>query len=86
MSKGLAVGLLLGLFGTVALAKAQEESSKFDRYGGYCYARFGIHANLPGVAPWATYNGYGEAASSSTPPRTGSASWRIWLALERSAP
>jgi hypothetical protein len=59
ISKGLAAGLWLGRFGTGALAKAQEESSKFDLYGGYYYARFNIHANLPVVAPSGTYNGYG---------------------------
>jgi hypothetical protein len=38
MSKKLAVGLALGRFATVALAKAREECSMFDLYGGYYYA------------------------------------------------
>jgi opacity protein-like surface antigen len=59
MRKGIVLGLLLGLFGTVPIANAQEESSKFEVYGGYYYVRFNINANLSGVAPSATYNGYG---------------------------
>ncbi|MGD1023505.1 MAG: outer membrane beta-barrel protein [Candidatus Sulfotelmatobacter sp.] len=59
MRKGIVLGLLLGLFGTAPGAKAQEESSKYEVYGGYYYVRFNINANLPGVAPSATYNGYG---------------------------
>lgn len=59
MRKSIAVGLLLALLGTVPLAKAQEKPSRVELYGGYYYARFNINANLPGVAPSATYNGYG---------------------------
>jgi hypothetical protein len=55
----MAIGLLLGLFGTVELTKAQDEASKFELYGGFSYVRFDINANLPGVAPSATYNAYG---------------------------
>jgi len=49
MRTSIAVGLLLGLFGTVPLAKAQEEPPTVELYGGYYYARFNINANLPGV-------------------------------------
>jgi outer membrane immunogenic protein len=59
MSKSIAVDLLLALLATLPLAKAQETSSRVELYGGYYYARFNINANLPGVAPSATYNGYG---------------------------
>ena len=59
MRKSLAVGLSLGLLGTVPLAKAQEEPSKVDLYGGYYYARFNVNANVPGIAPAATYIGKG---------------------------
>ena len=59
MRKSLAVGLLLGLLGTAPLAKAQEEPSKVELYGGYYYARFNVNANVPGIAPSATYNGNG---------------------------
>lgn len=59
MRKSIAVGLWLGLFGTVLAAKAQQESARFELYGGFYYARFNIDANLPGVAPSATYNAYG---------------------------
>ncbi len=59
MSKGIVLGLLLGLFGTVLGAKAQEESSKFEVYGGYYYARINVNANVPGIAPSATYIGEG---------------------------
>jgi hypothetical protein len=86
MSKGLAVGLVLGLFGTVALAKAQEECSKFELYGGYYYARFDIHANLPGVAPSATYNGYGGGGQFEYNTKNWLGIVEIWLALERPAP
>lgn len=55
----LAVGLLLGPFGTMQLTNAQEQPSKCELYGGYYYVRFNINANLPGVTPSATYNGYG---------------------------
>jgi opacity protein-like surface antigen len=59
MRKSLA--LFLGLLGTVSLAKAQEEASKVDLYGGYYYARFNVNANVPGIAPSATYIGKGGA-------------------------
>ena len=59
MIKSLAVGLLFGLLGTALLAKAQEEPSKFDLYGGYYYARINVNANVPGIAPSATYIGKG---------------------------
>ncbi len=58
MRKSIIVGLLLGLFAIAPLAKAQEPL-KFELYGGYYYVRFNINANLPGIAPSATYNGYG---------------------------
>ncbi len=58
MRKLIALGLL-GLYGTVQLSRAQQEPSKFELYGGFSYVRFNINANLPGVAPSATYNGYG---------------------------
>ena len=59
MRKSLAVGLLLGLLGAVPLAKAQEEPSKFDLYGGYYYARINVNAKVAGIAPSATYIGKG---------------------------
>ena len=59
MRKSLAVGLWFGLLGTALLAKAQEEPSKFDLYGGYYYARINVNANVPGIAPAATYIGKG---------------------------
>ena len=59
MRKSLAFGLLLGLLGTVPLAKAQEEPAKVDLYGGYYCARFNVDANVPGFPSSATYNGNG---------------------------
>jgi len=59
MRKSLALGLLLGVLGTVPLAKAQEEPSKVDLYGGFYYARINVNANVPGMAPSATYIGKG---------------------------
>ena len=64
MRKSLAVGLLLGLLATVPLAKAQEEPSKFDLYGGFYYARINVNANVPGMAPSATYIGKGGGGQS----------------------
>jgi outer membrane immunogenic protein len=55
MRKSLALGLLLGVLGTVPLANAQEEPSKVDLYGGFYYARINVNANVPGMAPSATY-------------------------------
>ena len=39
--------------------KAQEQPSKIEVYGGYYYARFNVNADVPGIAPSATYNGTG---------------------------
>ena len=59
MRESLAVGLLFGLLGTALPAKAQEQPSRFDLYGGYYYARINVNANVPGIAPSATYIGEG---------------------------
>lgn len=59
MRESLAVVLLFGLLGTPLLAKAQEQPSRFDLYGGYYYARINVNANVPGIAPSATYIGEG---------------------------
>lgn len=59
MRESLAVGLLFALLGIALLAKAQEEPSRFDLYGGYYYARVNVNANVPGIAPSATYIGEG---------------------------
>ncbi|MGA8538110.1 MAG: outer membrane beta-barrel protein [Terriglobales bacterium] len=64
MNKPFALVLLLGLFATARPLKAQTQSStdqtsKFDVYGGYYYARFRVNANVPGMAPSATYIGKG---------------------------
>lgn len=58
MKNSFAIGLLLGLLGTAHLGKAQD-ASKFELYGGFSFVRFNVNANLPGVAPSATYNAYG---------------------------
>jgi opacity protein-like surface antigen len=54
-----AVVLLLAVFGIGLPAKAQNESSKLEVYGGYDYARFNVNSNVPGVAPSLTFNGNG---------------------------
>ena len=59
MNKTFALVLLLGLFATARPMKAQEQASKLEVYGGYYYARFNVNANVPGIAPSATYNGNG---------------------------
>jgi opacity protein-like surface antigen len=59
MNKAFAIVLFLGLFATAKAIRAQEQASKFEAYGGYYYARFNVNANVPGIAPSATYNGNG---------------------------
>jgi opacity protein-like surface antigen len=54
--------VLLLAFALLAAAypvKAQDQAAKFEAYGGYYYARFNVNANVPGIAPSATYNGTG---------------------------
>jgi hypothetical protein len=58
MKNSFAIGLALALLGTAQATQAQE-ASKFDLYGGFSYIRFNVNADLPGVAPSATYNAYG---------------------------
>ncbi|MGD0510006.1 MAG: outer membrane beta-barrel protein [Terriglobales bacterium] len=59
MHKAFALVPLLGLLAAARPMKAQEQASKLEVYGGYYYARFNINANVPGIAPSATYNGNG---------------------------
>jgi opacity protein-like surface antigen len=69
MHKPFALVLLLGLFATAWPLEGQTQSSvdqssieqisKFEVYGGYYYARFYVNANVPGIAPSATYIGKG---------------------------
>lgn len=42
MRESLAIRLLFALLGIALLAKAQEEPSRFDLYGGYYYARVNV--------------------------------------------
>jgi outer membrane immunogenic protein len=52
--------VLLFMLAAIALpAHAQNDTSQLEVYGGYDYVRFNINANLPGVAPTASYNGNG---------------------------
>ena len=53
-----AAALLLAVLGYASIAKAQEPPA-FELYGGYDYIRFNVNANVPGIAPSATYNGNG---------------------------
>jgi hypothetical protein len=62
MTKPRALILALGLVGSITLAKAQEEPSRLEVYGGYYYVRFNSDANLPGVPPSRTFNAYGGGA------------------------
>jgi len=50
---------LLSTFVCVVPTKAQDEAPRLEAFGGYYYARFNINANVPGIAPSATYNGNG---------------------------
>jgi hypothetical protein len=51
MRKSLAVGLLLGLFGILPLAKAQEQPSRLKLYGGYDFVRYNANPRISGVPP-----------------------------------
>jgi hypothetical protein len=55
----LAIFLTLVLFASARPVRAQDQVSKLEAYGGYYYARFNVNANVPGIAPSATYNGTG---------------------------
>jgi opacity protein-like surface antigen len=59
MWKTIATALLLGLFGAVTLAAAQQEPLKIELYGGYYYVRFNVNADVPGVPPSQTFNASG---------------------------
>jgi opacity protein-like surface antigen len=59
VNKSFAIFLLLALFAAAPPVKAQEQAPKLEVYGGYYYARFNVNANVPGIAPSATYNGNG---------------------------
>ena len=58
MRNSLAVMLLFVAVSAGPLC-AQEQPSEFEAYGGYYYTRFNVNANVPGIAPSATYNGTG---------------------------
>jgi hypothetical protein len=59
MRKSLAVGVFLSLFGTAPLAKAQEEPSKIELYGGYDYVRYNANPRISGVPPFESYSANG---------------------------
>jgi opacity protein-like surface antigen len=59
VQKSFAIVVLLGIFATARPMQAQEQVSKLEVYGGYYYARFNVNANVPGIAPSATYKGNG---------------------------
>jgi opacity protein-like surface antigen len=59
MRKSFWAPTLLAIFAFVLPAKAQNEEARFEAFGGYYYARFNVNANVPGIAPSATYNGNG---------------------------
>jgi len=50
MRNSLAVVLLFAAVSAGPLS-AQEQPSEFEAYGGYCYTRFNVNANAPGIAP-----------------------------------
>jgi hypothetical protein len=59
MKKPWVVVVLLVVLGIGLRAKAQNQTSQFEAYGGYDYARFNVNAYVPGVAPSASYNANG---------------------------
>jgi hypothetical protein len=77
LRKSPAVGLLLGLLGTVLLAEAQEEPSKFDLYGGYYCARINLNAKVPGIAPRRDALERVRVVSLTTTPKTDLEWWEI---------
>ncbi len=58
MRNSLAVVLLFAAVSAGPLW-AQEQPSNFEAYAGYYYTRFSVNANVPGIAPSASYNGNG---------------------------
>ena len=59
MRNSLAVVLLLGIFGSVPPAIAQEETSKLDLYGGYDYVRYNANPRVSGLPPSESFNANG---------------------------
>ncbi|MFZ0820582.1 MAG: outer membrane beta-barrel protein [Candidatus Acidiferrales bacterium] len=59
MRKSFWVLVLLAILAFASPAKAQNEEPRLEVFGGYSYARFNVNANVPGIAPSATYNGNG---------------------------
>ena len=59
MRKRLTVALLLAIFGTAPLAKAQERAAKFEVYGGYDYVRYNANPKISGVPPSESVNANG---------------------------
>lgn len=53
------VVLLLAAFGIALPAKAQNETSKLEAYGGYDYVRFNVNTRVSDVPPTETFNGNG---------------------------
>src|SRR5580704_11179201 len=58
MKNSLVLVLLFAAMSAVP-ARAQEESSRFEIYGGYDYVRFNINSNVSGQPPSQTFNGNG---------------------------
>lgn len=59
MRKSSAVVLLLAVIGFILPAKAQDQTSKLEAYGGYDYVRFNVNANVSGFPPSSSYNSSG---------------------------
>jgi opacity protein-like surface antigen len=51
--------LLLAVFGLALPAKAQDEATKFEFYGGYDYIRFNVNSNVSGTPPNQSFNANG---------------------------
>jgi outer membrane immunogenic protein len=56
MKTAFGVFLMLGLLGTGLPARAQDEATKLEVYGGYDYIRFNINANVSGIPPSESVN------------------------------
>jgi opacity protein-like surface antigen len=59
MKNSFAVVLLLAVFGVALPAKAQDETSKFEVYGGYDFVQGHINDRVSGVPPTETFNANG---------------------------
>ena len=64
MKKSFAFVLLFALFGIALPAKAQDETSKLEAYGGYDFARSNANPKISGVPPSESFNANGVSGQT----------------------